>query len=1318
MSLSIFKEITKRRIEGYKIDPDSLIEHAKNESTIVGDYEGRVILELLQNADDAQFEPTPNSTIAGDAFIEFELTEESLIVRNGGYPITSYGVKSLAYMHLSPKDKRVMIGNKGIGFKSVLEITEQPEIHSPPFHFMFSKEHARKILVENNLLDKQDENSYCPIFRFPVEVPIEQKKDGNGQWATEIVLPLRDHKAYEKSQEMLEKITPEILIFLHGLKRIEYKILGKEPVCFLSEKDSGKSKELTDGELKISDEPGKFTRYYRWVKTVPVPNGIRKERPTDWQDITHGQVAIAVPLESEDNKNRTEGNKVRVFFPTGEFSPVKKMIIHGDFRTDSSRERIPPESYNKWIADICGLLLKENVIHELQERWAGDEGKILEYLEPRININEMARIERELWDSIFKHIRDYPFIKVVQSSKKVSPQQIDIPPESVKDSLRELFPQGYSIDNRYIPENSFISTDSRIKALRTLGAESLSPEKLIDCLDKVSNPKVEWSAKAISIIVKLIQSQPKRSNNVNQWEKLVLYCCRKKTFLCSDGILRNAVDCPIFLPPENTADLPNPPDFIKFAFLEPKVLENLDKEGKEGFEELFLKQNKQENAVINKFNKESILKNVILPWLKSNNPTTEQACRLREFLFHLMKVDNTDWDEPWNEKADIRTELCKLPVPIREGGEAPAWQVYAGREWTGDESLEKLYSGTKDRYFLQSPEKEWDEKDKKIWEAFYRWLGVSWRPKVLPYFLPGKEKLASGWEHNIFSFKWSEISEKSWKQYCHWLNNAKKPYDDLFDRTPHMEDNRCLDGWEHISQDRELSKIAIKLLTKEIVESNNKATIKYSSNLQEDYRNQNWQPLSFFSYSLMNLSWLPALDENGQIQQCAFDLFMPNSQIDKEFSEIFPCLDIEDDPSGQTRDFLKAIGIRSEFNELNIKDWKRLATYIKERFPNPQGDEIDKINKFYRKLLDEFPRDKEKDKELQTKPPLGDVEVLAYDGSRWVYEKPEECLYMDKPEYHDIPLKDQWLFSLKLEKKEGKCKDIFGIKSLSEVLEEEPLLGRVDEALTEQLVRWFEHRHPFILARLSIERPKSRNEDTNQLKKLNIKCVESLKVKYWIKAAEVNERKERVFLDSKQEVLYIDSSIISSEHFNESRDIVLYLAKNIEYWLGAPYREALRIILSCKNDDELIKELEDAHVPQTLIEDCKKRLEEEKKSFCGGYEDKIELPKETTPMNKEEMKIVSTGHATQPTTTKPKDLTITTYKDNEIPAVDDVNPKYIGKGLNRFIETNSGGCGSGGSSSENGGIEEINQKEVGDRGEEILIKELKRNHQSLGFNQI
>ena len=192
MQISIFNEIRRKRIKGYRNEPSRLREDAENESAIVDDYQGRAVLELLQNADDAQFNPDSdsNSQRIGDNFVEFELGKKLLIVRNGGYPISPDGVKSLSGTHISPKDKKVMIGNKGIGFKSVLEITNQPIIHSS-FHFRFSEKDTRKLLLEEDLLSILGKNGYCPILRLPFKLPFDQKRGGEGQWATEIKLPLK-----------------------------------------------------------------------------------------------------------------------------------------------------------------------------------------------------------------------------------------------------------------------------------------------------------------------------------------------------------------------------------------------------------------------------------------------------------------------------------------------------------------------------------------------------------------------------------------------------------------------------------------------------------------------------------------------------------------------------------------------------------------------------------------------------------------------------------------------------------------------------------------------------------------------------------------------------------------------------------------------------------------------------------------------------------------------------------------------------------------------------------------------------------------------
>jgi len=576
----------------------------------------------------------------------------------------------------------------------------------------------------------------------------------------------------EKTLEMLKRIGPEVLIFLHGLKIIRYKGIDKE-FCFSCDRESNITGELKDGEVIISDQSGAVSRYYRWVKTEPIPENIREELPKNWQDLTHGQVAMAVLLEEKGCEERNIENRIRVYFPTKEFSPIN-ITIHGNFRTDSSRNEILPDSYNDWLSGLTGLLLKEKLTKEFLEIWPEDEGRLLDYLKPRIEIKEMDGIEKEIWLSIYKHLNDFPFIKVARSKKKVSPQKIYIPPDSIKHSIKDLHPQNSDIDGRYIPDDSFFSSDVRTNALLALGAESLTPENIIESLNNIACSDPGWAGKAISLIVTLIQSQPNSRwiNGAHEyyWHTLANLCSNTKIFLCSDGKLRRAErDCPIFLPSKEKDDnLPLPPEFLSFAFLSKEVVECLDEKSRKGFEDLFVE---QEGIAIHSFKRDSILEKAVLPWLQENHPTPEQARRLREFLFELMKTLKIDWDEPWNEHENIRSIICRLPVPVKDGGEAPAWQVYAGKEWTGSEFLEKLYGKRKDRFFLSAPKQEWDEKTRKRWEAFYRWLGVSWRPKILPIYLPDEGKQDSTWNYDtkIFSFQVPEISKEDWKGYCQWL---------------------------------------------------------------------------------------------------------------------------------------------------------------------------------------------------------------------------------------------------------------------------------------------------------------------------------------------------------------------------------------------------------------------------------------------------------------------------------------------------------------------------------------------------------------------
>jgi hypothetical protein len=92
---------------------------------ISADYHGRFLIELLQNASD-QAEPARHT----ESTVVIVRCDGLIAVSNQGAPFTSEGISSITALGLSSKDPEHSIGNKGVGFKAVFEITRAPEVYS------------------------------------------------------------------------------------------------------------------------------------------------------------------------------------------------------------------------------------------------------------------------------------------------------------------------------------------------------------------------------------------------------------------------------------------------------------------------------------------------------------------------------------------------------------------------------------------------------------------------------------------------------------------------------------------------------------------------------------------------------------------------------------------------------------------------------------------------------------------------------------------------------------------------------------------------------------------------------------------------------------------------------------------------------------------------------------------------------------------------------------------------------------------------------------------------------------------------------------
>ncbi len=240
------------------------------EEMITPGYEGRVLIELLQNAHDAH----PANRRSGQ--IEFLLCEDEgehgvLHVANGGRPFSDRDFTGVCTVGLSPKSPDEGIGHKGIGFKSVLQLTDAPEVYSVSrqdartfdgFCFRFAQpadfDWIAEQVAPGNPAAAQQLRDGVSSLKLPVpvdDVPERVRSFRRRGFVTAIRLPLRSAQAREEVERQLAELTSSqapFELFLHRLAKVTITRRG------------GKDKNRTRPET-----------YERKVRTLVSADGLR-----------------------------------------------------------------------------------------------------------------------------------------------------------------------------------------------------------------------------------------------------------------------------------------------------------------------------------------------------------------------------------------------------------------------------------------------------------------------------------------------------------------------------------------------------------------------------------------------------------------------------------------------------------------------------------------------------------------------------------------------------------------------------------------------------------------------------------------------------------------------------------------------------------------------------------------------------------------------------------------------------------------------------------------------------------------------------------
>lgn len=276
--------ITERQSKAlrvYEEDHDLLIEHVRQEDSFrSGGYGTRQIPELLQNAVDAL-------AAGGEpGRVEFRLAGGALYCANEGAPFNQAGVRAVTYAFLSGK-RDDEIGRFGLGFKSVLGISANPQIYSRSVSFEFNAEGTAELFA-----GIPNDSGRLPLLRIPsLADPDRARADDPHlaelmEWASTVIkLPLQREGARIHA-EITEEFKAESLLFLKALDELVVTTLdsARRPVS----RRFGRVSEESTGTVTLSEtgnDPVTWLyeeREYQPTEEVAstLPDTMRRQRMT------------------------------------------------------------------------------------------------------------------------------------------------------------------------------------------------------------------------------------------------------------------------------------------------------------------------------------------------------------------------------------------------------------------------------------------------------------------------------------------------------------------------------------------------------------------------------------------------------------------------------------------------------------------------------------------------------------------------------------------------------------------------------------------------------------------------------------------------------------------------------------------------------------------------------------------------------------------------------------------------------------------------------------------------------------------------------
>ncbi|GAA5613778.1 DEAD/DEAH box helicase [Streptomyces platensis] len=371
-------EQSSRVLQTYAVDPGLVAEHANGERRITqGGYGDRQLFELVQNAADEMADESGGR-------VHVVLTETHLYCANEGNPVTPEGAETILRMSMSKK-RGGQIGRFGVGVKSVLVVTDEPEFFSSTGSFGFARAWSyEQIRAVPGVTARYGPEFDAPVLRMarPLDVQAERASDHVLNellnWATTVVrLPLlpkaddrlgRDmHGGRAKNHgEPREEFPVGFQLFSPHVAKVVLEDRRPRPMA----RRTLTAQQTGDLHTVVEERTGKAVATERWrvFTTTHEPGPSARADAGELHGRLSLDLAWGVPALEKDPESglyvspRSRGRgKFWSFFPT-KYEMSLSGILNGAWKTNEDRQNLLDSSpFNQEMIRVSAKLVVDSL---------------------------------------------------------------------------------------------------------------------------------------------------------------------------------------------------------------------------------------------------------------------------------------------------------------------------------------------------------------------------------------------------------------------------------------------------------------------------------------------------------------------------------------------------------------------------------------------------------------------------------------------------------------------------------------------------------------------------------------------------------------------------------------------------------------------------------------------------------------------------------------------------------------------------------------------------------------------------------------------